>query len=173
MAAALETRSDCSRCAALCCIAYPSEDMPGFSAKKAVGEPCPNLQGDGLCAIYKSRAEQGFAGCITFECFGAGQHVVQKLFEGRDWRDDPSLLGPMVETFLAMRPVSNLAYLVESALALDLEENTRETLARSRMELADIASTQSGLSDTRRIAEAEKTIRRIYASIEPAALLKS
>ena len=37
MAVPLENRSDCTRCAALCCIAYPSQDMPGFAAAKDAG----------------------------------------------------------------------------------------------------------------------------------------
>ena len=171
--APLETRSDCSRCAALCCIAYPSEDMPGFSACKAAGEPCPKLGADGLCTIYGRREEEGFAGCIRYECFGAGQHVVEHLFRGRDWREDATLLGPMVEAFLAMRPVSDLAYLVESALTLELPETLRENLLACRSELADIAATRDGLSDSRRIAGAQAAIRRIYATIDPGKLLKS
>ena len=46
MATRLESRSDCTRCAALCCIAYPSEDMPGFAAAKEAGQPCPKLGDD-------------------------------------------------------------------------------------------------------------------------------
>ena len=169
----LTIRSDCDKCAALCCIAYPSDDMPGFAARKESGEPCPKLKADGLCSIYETRAEDGFGGCIRFECFGAGQHVVQTLFDGRDWRGDPALLGPMVDTFLAMRPVSDLAYLVESALAVELEDAQRSALADVQAELADIASTRAGMSDQARIGAAEQTIRRIYASIDRAKLLKS
>lgn len=170
---ALETRSDCARCAALCCIAYPSQDMPGFSASKAAGEPCPKLKPDGLCSIYDARAEKGFGGCIRFECFGAGQHVVEILFDGKDWRSDPALLGPMVEAFLAMRPVSDLAYLVESALALELPQTDREALIGLRLELAGIAETRATLADQARIGAAERAIRRIYATIDPSKLLKS
>ena len=170
---ALETRSDCSRCAALCCIAYPSEDMPGFAASKAAGEACPKLTSEGRCSIYETRAEEGFGGCIRFECFGAGQHVVQKLFEGRDWRGNAALLGPMIDAFLAMRPVSDLAYLVESALGLDLPQSSRDTLLGLRAELADIAGSRAALSDRSRIGYAEQAIRRIYATIDPAKLLNS
>ena len=58
MATRLESSSDCTRCAALCCIAYPSENMPGFAAAKEAGQPCPKLGHDGLCTIYADRAEQ-------------------------------------------------------------------------------------------------------------------
>ncbi|UYH56090.1 hypothetical protein N6L26_05935 [Qipengyuania sp. SS22] len=170
MAVPLETRSDCARCAALCCIAYPSQDMPGFTAAKEAGQPCPKLGDDARCTIYADRAEQGFAGCIRFECFGAGQHVVQHLFGGRDWRDNPALRGPMVETFLAIRPVSDLAFLVERALGLAPSPESVTELERLRDELQAIASTRESLSDGPRIAQAEAAIRRVYASIDPTKL---
>lgn len=170
MATVLDTRSDCSRCAALCCIAYPSEEMPGFSAAKEAGQPCPKLGTDGLCTIYEHRAEEGFSGCIRFECFGAGQHVVQTLFEGRDWRGDGALLGPMVEAFLAMRPVSDLAYLVERALGV---APTDPALLQLREELADIAGSREALADSARIARAGQAVRRAYASLDPASLQNS
>ena len=170
MAPALETRSDCTRCAALCCIAYPSEDMPGFAAAKAAGEPCPKLAANGLCTIYEHRAEEGFAGCIRFECFGAGQHVVQTLFDGRDWRDDAALLGPMVDAFLAMRPVSDLAYLVERALGV---APTDANLLELREELEAIAASRETLADSARIARAEHRVRRAYAALDRDSLRKS
>ena len=169
MAATLETRSDCSRCAALCCIAYPSEDMPGFAAAKQAGEPCPKLGNDGLCTIYARRAEEGFAGCIRFECFGAGQHVVQTLFHGRDWRDDAALLGPMVDAFLAMRPVSDLAYLVDRALDVSPGD---PALLQLRDELADVARSRETLADAARIARAEQAVRHAYAALDRETLQK-
>lgn len=172
MAAPLETRSDCSRCAALCCIAYPSDEMPGFSAAKDAGEPCPKLSAEGLCTIYEDREAKGFAGCIRFECFGAGQHVVQHLFAGRDWRDDPTLLGPMIETFLAMRPVSDLAFLIERARPVAPGEAVAARFAQLDEELRDIADTREGLADTARITRAENAVRRAYATLDPAAVLK-
>lgn len=170
MAPVLETRSDCTRCAALCCIAYPSDEMPGFAAAKAAGEPCPKLAANGLCTIYERRAEEGFAGCIRFECFGAGQHVVQTLFDGRDWRDDAALLGPMIDAFLAMRPVSDLAYLVERALGAMPSDNALLTL---REELGDIASSRETLADTARVARAEQRVRRAYAELDRTSLQNS
>lgn len=163
----LQTRADCDRCAALCCIAYPSDEMPGFSAQKQAGEPCPKLGRDGLCTIYDCRAEKGFAGCIRFECFGAGQHVVQTLFGGHDWRDDPILLRPMVETFLAMRPVSDAAYLVERAIRAATDDESRNELFSLRNELSDIASSLENLADRGRLARCQARIKVIYASIDP------
>ena len=166
MAAPLETKSDCTRCAALCCIAYPSDDMPGFAASKAGGEPCPKLASDGMCTIYDRRTEEGFSGCIRYECFGAGQHVVQQLFDGRDWRDDAGLLGPMIDAFLAMRPVSDAAFLVRTALTANPPAEARAKLADLEIELAQLAASAETLRDTRRLGRIEQDIRRIYATLD-------
>ena len=159
--AGIETRADCSRCAALCCIAYPSDDMPGFSARKAAGEPCPKLGRDGLCTIYERREEEGFAGCIRYECFGAGQHVVETLFAGRDWRSDPALLPAMVENFLAMRPVSDLLFLARRAEARGGE------VADIVERLETMASSRESLIAAEGLASCERDLRALYRQLGP------
>ena len=89
------------------------------------------------------------------------------LFEGRDWRDRPELLGPMVESFLAMRPVSDLAFLVERALATEPGAETTVRLEALDSELRAVASSRETLRDSARIAKAQAAIRRVYASIDP------
>lgn len=163
----LETRADCSRCAALCCIAYPADDTPGFAASKAAGEPCPHLGDCGACRIYTRREQQGFTGCIRYDCFGAGQHVVQTLFGGRDWRDDPALLEPMVTAFLAMRPVSDLLLLAERALA-SAPPDIAGPLGAVRTELEEIAAAPQGLDSGVRLSRAGAALRDIYARLDAA-----
>lgn len=165
MSALLETRSDCSRCAALCCIAYPSEDMPGFAAAKSAGEPCPKLGADGMCTIYDQRAEQGFAGCIRFECFGAGQHVVQKLFDARDWRDDPALRLPMVDAFLAMRPVADLNFLARRAIDKAQNPDIQAAATSLAKRLQRIADSREGLADNAQISAIERELRALYQQL--------
>ncbi|MCH2488257.1 MAG: hypothetical protein MK010_11030 [Erythrobacter sp.] len=162
--AAVETRADCTRCAALCCIAYPSDDMPGFSARKQAGEPCPKLAKNGLCTIYDRRAQEGFAGCIRYECFGAGQHVVETLFEGRDWRDDPAILKPMIESFLAMRPVSDLLFLARRLQARG--GDAADIVER----LEAIASSRENLIVADGLASCERDLRALYRALGPEAV---
>ena len=159
------TRSDCARCAALCCIAFPAEEMPGFAASKAAGEPCPKLGGDGRCTIYDTRSENGFGGCVAFECFGAGQHVVQTLFDARDWRDDPRLLPQMVETFLAMRPVSELLYLVDHARGQPEADAHADALDTIDRDLQAIAQSRATLRETDRVPDLRSRLRDILASL--------
>ena len=159
-----DKRSDCSRCVALCCIAYPAERSPGFAATKAAGEPCPNLDSCGQCRIYDRRTEAGFSGCLEFECFGAGQYVVQQLFGGRDWRDDPALLAPMLDSFHIVRKACDLLYLVDYAR----EHASAETLDRIEAELVAIASSSDVTGKTVRLCVCETELKRLFESFAPA-----
>ncbi|MBX7540833.1 hypothetical protein [Qipengyuania sphaerica] len=160
----LEERSDCSRCAALCCIAYPSEDMPGFSASKEAGEKCPKLGKDGRCTIYETREEEGFAGCVRYECFGAGQHVTETLFGGGPPDPDPSILARMVDAFLAMRPVSDLSFLARKLARETRKEEARANAEALAIELAEIAGSCEGLFQTRALGRIERELRALYRS---------
>ena len=84
-----ELRPDCSRCAGLCCVALPFSRGADFPVDKPGGVPCGNLLIDDRCGIHDRLAETGWRGCVTFDCFGAGQRVMQETFRGRTWRDDP------------------------------------------------------------------------------------
>lgn len=164
-----QLKSDCSRCAALCCIAYPAEEGPGFAASKQAGEPCPNLDQCGLCTIYHRRVETGFGGCEQYECFGAGQRVVQDVFKGRTWIDDPAILSPMLETFLIVRKAHELLFLVERA----------RTSGRDLPELDPLQSTVESIAarpetrDARQLlARCEATLKALFERIGKAAFLK-
>jgi len=76
-------RADCSRCAALCCVAPAFAQSSDFALDKAAGVPCPNLRTDFRCGVHDRLRPLGFAGCTVYDCFGAGQRVVQDLFDGK------------------------------------------------------------------------------------------
>jgi uncharacterized protein YjbI with pentapeptide repeats len=110
-----DLRADCARCAALCCVATGFVASTDFAIDKQAGRPCPNLRSDFGCGIHEHLRARGFAGCAAFDCFGAGQHVVQVSFDGRDWRQDAALAQPMFAAFAAMRQLNELQwYLVEA-----------------------------------------------------------
>jgi len=44
---------------------------------KPAGRPCPNLGADFGWGIHDSLRKRGFPGCAVFDCFGAGQQVIQ------------------------------------------------------------------------------------------------
>jgi len=112
-------KADCSRCAALCCVAPALTVSADFALDKPAGRPCPKLRDDDGCAIHDRLREQGFAGCDVFDCFGAGQQVVQVTFQRQDWRQDPRLASSMFDTFMVMRQLHEMLwYLSESRTLL-------------------------------------------------------
>ena len=98
----VDLKPNCQGCAALCCVMLPFDAGDAFAFDKAGAEPCRHLSGH-ACTIHARLAEAGFGGCIRFDCLGAGQRVVQQVFGGRSWRDDPTLMAPMEAAFRAMR----------------------------------------------------------------------
>lgn len=121
-------RADCARCAALCCVALAFDRSPSFAITKPNGVVCPNLDSRHRCRIHADRDRCGFSGCVAYDCLGAGQRVTQELFGGRTWRDDASLLAPMMKAFLAMRRVHELIVLLDTVAQKRLTPGERKTL---------------------------------------------
>ena len=114
----LELRADCSRCAGLCCVALAFAASADFAFDKFAGDACPNLGQDSRCGIHDRLREEGFSGCVAYDCFGAGQHVVQATFAGQDWRQAPETAERMFAAFTAMRQLHELAWYLAEALAI-------------------------------------------------------
>jgi hypothetical protein len=111
-----DLRADCTRCAGLCCVAPTFVRSADFAISKPAGTPCPNLQDDYGCSIHASLSNRGFRGCAVFDCFGAGQHLVQQTFGGRTWRTDPDLAPTMFTAFDVVRALSEMLWhLAEAA----------------------------------------------------------
>lgn len=122
--------ADCSQCAALCCVLLPFDRSEAFGFDKAGGEPCRHLAGDHSCRIHDELDARGFRGCVRFDCHGAGQRVVQEVFEDADWRTDPDLLAPMSDAFQKMRGIHELLVLLAEAGRLPLQQSQRGNLER-------------------------------------------
>ncbi len=168
--AEIDLTADCSRCAALCCVVLPFDKSDAFGFDKAADEPCRHLSGDNRCAIH-SQLSQAFSGCVQFDCHGAGQRVSQEVFEGKSWRTEPALLGPMTEAFRAMRKLHEAVLLLQAAERLPLTEAqdvTRQSLIaalepdrkRSTTELAVLESGQSLKAVRLFLASLREGIRR-------------
>ncbi|MAK61155.1 MAG: hypothetical protein CMK09_09280 [Ponticaulis sp.] len=130
--------SDCSNCASLCCFAYAFTKGVEFPIEKDADELCPHIGKVSGCQIHANRAARGFTGCIKYECLGAGQRVVQEVFKGASWRDDPALLKPMSEGLRVMKVLHEMLQLLETVEILPLTpEETRlyqDLLARAMPE---------------------------------------
>jgi uncharacterized protein YjbI with pentapeptide repeats len=131
----VELRADCTRCFGLCCVVPAFAASADFAIDKPAGDPCPNLRADFRCGIHAELRDRGFPGCTVYDCFGAGQHVAQETFGGRDWRTHPELASAMFASFGVMRELHELLwYLADaldrpaaSALRADLEQARAQT----------------------------------------------
>ncbi|PCJ68052.1 MAG: hypothetical protein COA62_16595 [Rhodobiaceae bacterium] len=119
-------RADCASCAALCCVGLAFDQSDFFAYDKPAGVACRNLGSNGRCGIHPQLEERGFAGCVWFDCLGAGQRVTQELFEGRSWRDHPELGRSMFDAFRAMRLVHEFLSLLQTAGQLPLTSQQAE-----------------------------------------------
>lgn len=90
-----ELSADCSSCVGLCCVGPGFAASADFPIDKPAGTPCPHLRDDDLCAVHDRLVPLGFPGCVTFDCFGAGQFVTRRTFAGRHWRDEPRMFGAL------------------------------------------------------------------------------
>lgn len=130
-------RSDCERCAALCCVAFAFDRSNSFAIAKEAGSPCPHLDRCGSCNIHADRADVGFGGCVHYDCLGAGQRVVQVFFGGKSWLEDGDLLAPMLDAFFIARLAHEHLELLALATAIPLSkdrERQRRTLFLSMIE---------------------------------------
>lgn len=129
--AAYSLQSDCSQCAALCCVTFEFEVSDDFAIGKPANTACPNLDGRGQCKVHDKLEDLGFRGCAVFECHGAGQRVTQELFGGRTWQEEVSLIQPMAGRFRQVRRLHELLVLLEAAAALSLpQEEEAERVSR-------------------------------------------
>jgi uncharacterized protein YjbI with pentapeptide repeats len=113
-----DLRADCARCAGLCCVALTMTASDDFAIDKPAGAPCPNLRRDFHCGIHLRLRDGGFPGCNVYDCFGAGQKVLQVTFGGRDWRQATDSGAQMFEVFAVMRLLHELLWYLTEALVL-------------------------------------------------------
>ena len=110
-----ELEADCSRCFALCCVGLTFIRSTDFPVDKRAGRPCLNLTDAHRCSVHSSLREQGWIGCVSYDCFGAGQRVSQETFGGRDWRTHPEIAPQMFAALPVMRQLHELlAYLADA-----------------------------------------------------------
>jgi hypothetical protein len=153
----LELVSDCARCAGLCCVAPAFARSSDFAIDKPAGRPCPNLGGDFRCTIHERLDPSGFHGCVVFECFGAGQHLVQK-FGGKT----------ALPLLTVMRNLHELAWYVTEALKLDA---ARPLHPKLRTALTEIEQAAGGTADELREIDADSWRDRVNPLLQRASEL--
>lgn len=89
-----------------------------FAIDKPPDRPCPNLLEDFRCRIHDRLRDNGFPGCIAYDCFGAGQRVTRSTFDGRTWRDHPDEASTIFQAFMTMTGIHEVLWHLDRALAL-------------------------------------------------------
>lgn len=123
-----QTRSDCPKCAGLCCTALFFSKTDGFPQDKAAGVPCINLLGDYRCKIHCALEQQKMKGCIGYDCFGAGQQVTQVVYKGKTWRDLPEQAAEIFDVFTVLFQLYQIRYFLTEALLLIPAQNLRNNI---------------------------------------------
>jgi hypothetical protein len=144
-------RADCARCVGLCCVAPLFVASAEFAFDKLDGDPCPNLGADNRCTIHASLRERGFPGCVTYDCFGAGQRVTTEQHPGADWRTDEATATAMFATFDLVRPLHELLWYLEAALALEAASPLAARLRTAHAETDALAGLAGRPGGPRRI----------------------
>jgi len=135
-----DLRADCGRCVGLCCVALPFARSTDFAFDKAAGMPCPHLTRDDRCEIHARLRGGGFPGCEVFDCFGAGQRVVQVTFGGRSWRDGPEIARGMFDAFGTLRAVHEMRWYLADAADRDLPDELTREVAEAAERLATVSN---------------------------------
>lgn len=158
--------ADCGRCAALCCLALTLDRGERFAIDKPAGAPCPNLRGHD-CRLHDRLTVEGFSGCAAYDCTGAGQRVVQEVFGGASWQDDPALAAPMIAAFALMRQVQQAHQLLAAAAALPLTPAQEATRTALLTELAPEARGSAAGLDGFAASGLEGRIRSFLRNLAP------
>lgn len=133
-------RADCSRCFALCCVVPAFAASADFAISKPAGRSCPNLAADHGCTIHGSLNERGFAGCVVYDCFGAGQHVSQVIFGGRDPMTDELTARRVAQVYPIVRGLHELLWYLDQARTLPVAAPLGPELAAISARVEDLAA---------------------------------
>ena len=117
--------ADCGRCVGLCCVAPAFAASADFAFSKPAGVACRHLATDARCTIHDRLGRSGFAGCVAYDCFGAGQRTVA-LFggAGRSAR--------MLRAYEVVRQLHELLWYVTDALSRPAAAPVHGALAVAR-----------------------------------------
>lgn len=114
---------DCSKCCGLCCIALYFSKSDGFPTDKVAGKPCVNLMSDFRCTIHSKLVECKMKGCLSYDCFGAGQIVTQNIYKGSDWESNPKTSEQMFKVFLIVWQLNQMLWHLAEAITIINDEN--------------------------------------------------
>ena len=141
-------RADCGSCVGLCCVVPAFSKSSDFAIDKPARTACPHLALDFGCSIHAELSDRGFVGCTVYDCFGAGQKVVQELFDGRDWRASPELAEPMFAAFEVVERLHELLWYLADALSRSAAASLHDEIEGLRFSIERAAAAPAGTDVT-------------------------
>lgn len=163
-----DLKPDCTNCVALCCVAPHFERSEKFAITKPEGVPCRNLAGDFRCTIHDDLATSGFAGCIEYDCFGAGQKVTRRFADVGTWRDDPAIKARMFAVYHVLRPLHELMVYLAELRELTGDAAIRADIDATLGEIDDLTETSEETLQTIEIGARKDAVERLIARVRNA-----
>ena len=159
--------SDCTKCFGLCCIALFFSKMDGFPCNKEAGEFCLYLQENYRCDIHKQLAKKKLSGCIGYDCFGAGNYVVQKWYLNELWISEEKVQRQMFAVFIVVTKLLQIRfYLIEACNVNSKYQKQVEQLLEENDTLIKQDVKQILLIDTNLYREkVNETLKQIVISL--------
>lgn len=133
-------KSACDKCSGLCCVCLYFSKIGGFPEDKKAGKPCRFLTKDYRCQVHEQLEKLSFKGCIGYDCFGAGQHVVQVLYHGQTYHDRPKQANEIFDVFNIVFKLFQIRYFLIEALSLNDLQKNKETIIRLIIENKNICN---------------------------------
>lgn len=135
-----ELRIDCENCSGLCCVALCFRKSDGFPGNKSAGEPCEYLVSDFRCKIHSKLSDMNMKGCLNYDCFGAGQKVSNKIFDGQNWKKNLEISKDIFDVFIKVLQLHQVLWYLIQAASISNVKNNIETLDKYILENNKITS---------------------------------
>lgn len=124
-----DLKIDCTNCSGLCCVALYCSKVDGFPENKEAGIPCQHLQSNFQCDMHQDLSRKNMKGCMTYECFGAGQKVTQMYGLDHTWQTHPQQRQHIFETFLVVFQLHQMLWYLIQASTLDACAKFKQEIA--------------------------------------------
>lgn len=114
-----DLKIDCKNCFGLCCVSLYFSKSEGFPTDKEAKEPCINLEPDFRCKVHSKLLDKGLKGCISYDCFGAGQKVSRDIYKEKDWLQNPELANEIFEVFCIINKIHEMLWYLKSIFSAE------------------------------------------------------
>lgn len=99
----------------------------GFPENKVSGKACSHLKKDFQCDIHQELSSKKMRGCLSYDCFGAGQKTTHSFPSSVDWQSSSQQKGAIFDTYTKMFQIHQMRwYLLEAQLLIPAKSLSQE-----------------------------------------------